>query len=441
MVAAQGPEAIESASLDELRSVQFMRLKQAVSRAYENVPYYRAKFAAAEVHPSDLKQIDDITKFPFTTRADLNENYPFGLLAVPMDEIVRIHASSGTTGRPTVVAYTSKDVDTWSQLMARSIRAAGGRASDKIHVAYGYGLSTGGLGAHYGGEYLGAAVIPIGAGSIERQVQVINDFKPDIIMASPSYMLAIADEFHRQGLDARASSLRLGLFGEEPWTEGMRAQIEKRMGLDALDIYGLSEIMGPGVAQECIETKDGLTVWEDHFLPEIIDPESGAPLADGTAGELVLTTLTKQGMPLIRYRTRDLTRLLPGTARQMRRMERVKGRSDDMLIIRGVNIFPSQVEAALAHERNLAPHYMLELHRHGHLDELEVVVEARRKISGKLTAAQHNALEHRAEHFIKAFVGIASRVRVVDPGTIERSHGKAKRVIDLRTKSQDAPPS
>ena len=429
------------ASLDELRSVQLTRLKQAVSYAYENVPHYREKFAAASVHPSDLKQIDDITRFPFTTRADLNENYPFGLLAVPMDDIVRIHASSGTTGRPTVVAYTRKDVDTWSQLMARSIRAAGGRASDKILVAHGYGLSTGGLGSHYGGEHLGATVIPVGAILVERQVQLINELKPDIVMVSPSHMLAIADEFDRQGLDARASSLRLGLLGEEPWTEGMRAQIEKRMGLVALDLYGLAEIMGPGVAQECIETKDGATIWEDHFLPEIIDPESGAPLADGTAGELVLTTLTKEGMPLIRYRTRDLTRLLPGTARKMRRMERVKGRSDDMLIVHGVNIFPSQVEAALAHERNLAPHYLLELHRHGHLDELEVVVEARRKVSGKLTAAQHNALEHRAEHFIKAFVGIATRVRVVDPGTIERSHGKAKRVIDLRAMNKDAPPA
>lgn len=441
MVTAQGPEEIETASLDELRSVQLARLKQAVTYAYDKVRYYREKFVTAGVHPSDLKQLEDITRFPLTTRAELDANYPYGLLAVPMDDIARIHASSGTTGHPTLAVYTRRDIDTWSQLMARSIRAAGGRAGDKIHVSYSYGLSTGGLGSHYGAECLGATVIPVGAVFFERQVQLIDEFKPDIIVTTPSDMLAIADEFERQGLDARASSLRLGLFGEEPWTEGMRGQIEKRMGIDALDLYGLAEVIGPGVAQECIETKDGLTIWEDHFFPEIIDAESGAPLADGEAGELVLTTLTKEGMPLIRYRTRDLTRLLPGTARSMRRMERVKGRSDDMLIIRGVKVFPSQVEAALAHERNLAPHYLLELRRDGHLDELEVVVEARRKVSGKLTAAQHNALEHRAEHFIKAFVGIASRVRVVDPGTIERTHGKAKRVIDLREASQDASPT
>lgn len=438
MVTAYAPEAIETASLDELRSVQLARLKQAVTYAYDNVRHYREKFAAAGVHPSDLKQVEDITRFPLTTRAELDANYPYGLLAVPMDEIVRIHASSGTTGHPTVAAYTRQDIDTWSQLMARSIRAAGGRAGDKIHVSSSYGLSTGGLGAHYGAECLGAAVIPVSSIFVERQVQLINDLKPDIIITTPSDMLAIADEFDSQGLDARASSLRLGLFGEEPWTEGMRAQIEKRMGMDALDLYGMAEIIGPGVAQECIEAKDGLTIWEDHFFPEIIDPESAAPLADGEAGELVLTTLTKQGMPLIRYRTRDLTRLLPGTARNMRRMERVKGRSDDMLTIRGVKVFPSQVEAALAHERNLAPHYLLELRRDGHIDDLEIVVEARRKISGKLTAAQLNALEHRAEHFIKTFVGIATRVRVVDPGTIERSHGKAKRVLDLRTMDEDA---
>jgi phenylacetate-CoA ligase len=351
-----------------------------------------------------------------------------------MDEIVRIHASSGTTGKPTVVGYTRGDIETWSGLMARSIRAAGGRSTDKIHVAYGYGLFTGGLGAHYGGEYLGAAVIPAGGGFTERQVQLINDFKPDIIMVTPSYMLAIADEFERQGLDARASSLRIGIFGAEPWTEAMRAEIEGRMGLAALDIYGLSEVMGPGVGQECIETKDGLTLWEDHFYPEIIDPVTAQPLAAGEVGELVLTTLTKEAMPVVRYRTRDLTRLLPGTARMMRRMERVRGRSDDMLIIRGVNVFPSQIEAVLAQEKRLAPHYMLELRRPDRLDELDVVVETRPTPGGKLQAEQLAELERKAEHLIKAYVGVTTSVRVVEPGTIERSQGKAKRVLDLRPK-------
>jgi phenylacetate-CoA ligase len=348
---------------------------------------------------------------------------------------VRIHASSGTTGKPTVVGYTRGDIETWSRLMARSIRAAGGRSSDKIHVAYGYGLFTGGLGAHYGGEYLGAAVIPVSGGFTERQVQLINDFKPDIIMVTPSYMLAIADEFERQGLDTRASSLRIGIFGAEPWTESMRAEIESRMGLAALDIYGLSEVMGPGVAQECAETKDGLTLWEDHFYPEIIDPVTGQPVADGEVGELVLTTLTKEAMPVIRYRTRDLTRLLPGTARTMRRMERVRGRSDDMLIIRGVNVFPSQIEAVLAQEKRLAPHYMLELRRPDRLDELDVVVETRPAPGGKLRAEEVAELERKAEHLIKAYVGVTTSVRVVAPGTIERSQGKAKRVLDLRRKN------
>jgi phenylacetate-CoA ligase len=398
------------------------------------VPHYRRKFDAAGVHPSDLKQLDDLARFPFTSKDDLRQNYPFGMFAVPMDEIVRIHASSGTTGKPTVVGYTRGDIETWSGLMARSIRAAGGRSTDKIHVAYGYGLFTGGLGAHYGGEYLGAAVIPAGGGFTERQVQLINDFKPDIIMVTPSYMLAIADEFERQGLDARASSLRIGIFGAEPWTEAMRAEIEGRMGLAALDIYGLSEVMGPGVGQECIETKDGLTLWEDHFYPEIIDPVTAQPLAAGEVGELVLTTLTKEAMPVVRYRTRDLTRLLPGTARMMRRMERVRGRSDDMLIIRGVNVFPSQIEAVLAQEKRLAPHYMLELRRPDRLDELDVVVETRPTPGGKLQAEQLAELERKAEHLIKAYVGVTTSVRVVEPGTIERSQGKAKRVLDLRPK-------
>jgi phenylacetate-CoA ligase len=427
-------EPIEKASADELAALQLSRLKDAVRHAYDRVPCYKNKFDAAGVHPGDLKQVADIAKFPFTTKQDLRENYPFGMLAVPMDEIIRIHASSGTTGKPTVVAYTRKDIDTWSLLMARSIRAAGGRSTDKIHVAYGYGLFTGGLGAHYGGEYLGAAVIPVSGGFTERQVQIINDFKPDIIMVTPSYMLAIADEFERQQIDPRNCSLRVGIFGAEPWTEGMRTEIESRMGVDAVDIYGLSEIMGPGVAQECIETKDGLTIWEDHFYPEIIDPESGAPVSDGELGELVFTTLTKEGMPLIRYRTRDLTRLLPGTARTMRRMERVKGRSDDMLIIRGVNVFPSQIEAVLAQDGRLAPHYVIELRRPQRLDELEVVVEIRTSLGGKLTTAEQAELERKAEHLIKGHVGVTTKVRVVEPGTIERSQGKAKRVIDLRTK-------
>jgi phenylacetate-CoA ligase len=428
-------EPIEQASVDELRALQLARLKEAVHYAYERVQHYRQKFDAAGVHPGDLKSFADLTRFPFTSKDDLRQNYPFGMFAVPMDEIVRIHASSGTTGKPTVVGYTRGDIDTWSRLMARSIRAAGGRASDKIHVAYGYGLFTGGLGAHYGGEYLGAAVIPVSGGFTERQVQLINDFKPDIIMVTPSYMLAIADEFEHQGLDARRCSLRIGIFGAEPWTDAMRTEIEGRLGLSALDIYGLSEVMGPGVAQECAETKDGLTVWEDHFYPEIIDPDTGQPVADGEVGELVFTTLTKQAMPVIRYRTRDLTRLLPGTARRMRRIERIRGRSDDMLIIRGVNVFPSQIEAVLAQEKRLAPHYVLELRRPDRLDELDVVVETRTNSAGQLPAMELAELELQAEHLIKAYVGVTTRVRVVEPGTIERSQGKAKRILDLRPKT------
>jgi phenylacetate-CoA ligase len=427
-------ERIEKASVDELRALQLVRLRGALMRTYDHVAHYKKTFDAAGVHPTDLRHFSDLEKFPFTTKEDLRQNYPFGMFAVPMDEIVRIHASSGTTGKPTVVGYSKGDIETWSALMARSIRAAGGTHRDKIHVAYGYGLFTGGLGAHYGGEHLGAAVIPVSGGFTERQVQLITDFKPDIIMVTPSYMLAIADEFERQGLDARSSSLRIGIFGAEPWTEAMRAEIEGRMGLAALDIYGLSEVMGPGVAQECIETKDGLTVWEDHFYPEIIDPSSGAPRADGEVGELVFTTLTKQAMPVIRYRTRDLTRLLPGTARTMRRMERIRGRSDDMLIIRGVNVFPSQIEAVLAQEQRLAPHYVLELRRPERLDELDVVVETRPS-ADKMSAADLVELERKAEHLIKVYVGVTTRVRVVEPGTVERSQGKAKRVLDLRPKT------
>ena len=435
MGAADHIEPIEKASIDEICALQLVRLKDALSRAYERVPPYRRKFDAAGVHPDDLRRLDDIVKFPFTTKDDLRANYPFGMFAAPMQEIVRIHASSGTTGKPTVVGYTKKDIETWAGLMARSIRAAGGTSRDKIHVAYGYGLFTGGLGAHYGGEFLGAAVIPVGGGFTERQVQLINDFKPDIIMATPSYMLAIADEFERQGLDAANSSLRVGIFGAEPWSEGMRIEIERQMRIDALDLYGLSEVIGPGVAQECIESKDGPTLWEDHFYPEIIDPQSGVPLAEGETGELVITTLTKEGMPAIRYRTRDLTALLPGTARSMRRIERVRGRSDDMLIIRGVNVFPSQIEAVLARDERLSPHYVLELRRPERLDELEVVVELRAAFAGKLSGAEIDEAGRNAEHLIKSYVGVTAKARIVPPGTIERSQGKAKRVIDFRART------
>jgi len=423
-------ESIETASVDELRALQLRRMRDVVRRAYEQVPHYRSRFDATGVHPDDLRHLEDIGRFPLTSKEDLRQNYPFGMFAVSMDQIVRIHASSGTTGKPTVCGYTKNDIETWSLLMARSIRAAGGRASDKIHVAYGYGLFTGGLGAHYGGEYLGAAVIPVSGGFTERQVQIINDFKPDIIMVTPSYMLAIADEFDRQGIDARECSLRLGICGAEPWGEGMRAELERRLGLEALDVYGLSEVMGPGVAQECADSKYALTIWEDHFFPEIIDPATGQPAADGEIGELVITTLTKEGMPVIRYRTRDLTRLLPPTTRAMRRMARIGGRSDDMLIIRGVNVFPSAIEAVLAQDAKLAPHYVLELRRPGSLDELDVVVETRTALG----AAELLEIERRAEHQIKVFAGVTTKVRAVEPGTLERSQGKAKRVLDLRPK-------
>jgi phenylacetate-CoA ligase len=428
-------EPIEKASKETLLALQLERLKKTVHQAYQDVPHYKKKFDAAGVHPADLKELRDLAKFPFTTKEDLRQNYPFGMFAVPMADIVRIHASSGTTGKPTVVGYTKNDIDTWSALMARSIRAAGGRSTDKIHIAYGYGLFTGGLGAHYGGEFLGAAVIPVGGGFTERQVQLIRDFQPDIIMLTPSYMLAIADEFERQGFSPSDCSLRIGIFGAEPWTESMRGEIERRMGIEALDLYGLSEVMGPGVAQECAETKDGLTIWEDHFFPEIVDSDTGRVLPDGETGELVFTSLTKEAMPVIRYRTRDLTRLLPGTARTMRRMERVKGRSDDMLIIRGVNIFPTQIEAVLGQEPQLAPHYVLEVRRPHNLDELDVLVEMRPELSGKLDAEENSTLARKAEHLIKAYVGVTATVRVLEPGTIERSQGKAKRVIDRRTKS------
>ena len=420
-------EPIEGASLDELRTLQLARLNAALARA-ELVPQYRKKFAEAGIAPGDLKHLDDLRGFPFTSKEDLRQNYPFGMFAVPMTEIVRIHASSGTTGKPTVVGYTRGDIELWSALMARSIRAAGGRPGDKMHVAYVYGLFTGGLGFHYGAEHLGCTVIPVSGGFTERQVQLITDFKPDLIGVTPSYLLAIADEFDRQGIDARGSSLRLALCGAEPWTEAMRGEIERRMNLSALNVYGLSEVIGPGVAQEYGDTKDGLTIWEDHFYPEIIDPETGEVLPDGAEGELVVTSLTKEAMPVIRYRTRDLTRLLAGNGRAMRRMDRIKGRSDDMLIIRGVNIFPSQIEAALACEEAFAPHYILEVTRPGRLDELEVIVETRTVFD----ADAATALADRAVHLIKSQIGVSTKVRAVAPGTIERSQGKAKRVIDKR---------
>ncbi|HTQ77467.1 MAG TPA: phenylacetate--CoA ligase PaaK [Burkholderiales bacterium] len=418
-------EPIEKASRKALRELQLRRLKWSLRRAWDRVPHYRKKFEAAGVKPSDLKSLADLAKFPFTTKADLRQTYPFGMFAVPMDQVVRVHASSGTTGKPTVVGYTRKDIDTWSHLMARSIRAAGARPGDKVHVAYGYGLFTGGLGAHYGAERLGLATIPVSGGMTERQVQLIADFKPEIIMVTPSYMLAIADEMERQGLDPKKSSLRVGIFGAEPWTDEMRRNIERRTSLQAIDIYGLSEVMGPGVAQECIETKDGLTIWEDHFYPEVIDPESGEVLPEGDRGELVFTSLSKEALPVIRYRTRDLTRLLPPSARSMRRMERITGRSDDMLIIRGVNVFPSQIEELILKQAELSPHYVLELSKEGPLDRLTVLVES---------GSEGQEAAKRLQHNIKSLIGVTTDVRLVPISTIERSIGKAKRVVDKRPK-------
>src|SRR5512144_2533343 len=380
-------DPIERASADELTALQLERLQWSLHHAYTHVSHYRRKFDAAGVRPEGLKSLADLRHFPFTTKQDLRDNYPFGMFAVPREQVVRIHASSGTTGRPTVVGYTVQDIDTWSTVMARSIRAAGGRAGDIIHVAYGYGLFTGGLGAHYGAEKLGATVIPMSGGMTERQVQLISDFRPDVIMVTPSYMLAIAEEMERQGIDPRSSSLRIGIFGAEPWTPAMREAIEAKTSLDAIDIYGLSEVIGPGVAQECIETKDGLTVWEDHFYPEIIDPATGNVLPEGEKGELVFTTLTKEALPVIRYRTRDLTRLLPPTARSMRRIEKITGRSDDMLIIRGVNVYPTQIEELILKQPELAPHYLIEVTRPGSLDEMVIVVE-RSPVFGEAEAEQ-----------------------------------------------------
>src|SRR5262245_12889715 len=416
----------ETLSREELQALQLERLRATLTHAYANNQAYKRTFDAAGVKPEDCRTLADLARFPFTTKADLRDNYPFGFFAAPMDKIVRVHASSGTTGKPTVVGYTQGDIDTWSDLVARSIRAAGGRPGMKVHVAYGYGLFTGGLGAHYGAERLGCTVIPMSGGQTERQVQLIRDFAPEIIMVTPSYMLAILDEFRRQGVDPRSTALKVGIFGAEPWTDAMRAEIEDAFGIDAVDIYGLSEVMGPGVASECVETKDGPTIWEDHFLPEIVDPETGAVRGEGEEGELVFTSLTKEAMPVIRYRTRDLTRLLPGTARPaFRRMARITGRSDDMLIVRGVNVFPSQIEELILRESALAPHYVLELTREGRLDCLTVRVEARDAPDAEIG----RALQHR----IKAMIGVTASVEVVARGAIERSQGKAKRVVDKRT--------
>jgi phenylacetate-CoA ligase len=427
-------DPIETASRDELQALQLQRLQWSLSHAYEYVPHYRAAFDAAGVHPSDLKSLADLSKFPFTTKKDLRDNYPFGMFAVPRERIARIHASSGTTGKPTVVGYTLKDIDTWADVVARSIRAAVVRAGDMVHVAYGYGLFTGGLGAHYGAERLGCTVIPMSGGQTEKQVQLIQDFKPSIIMVTPSYMLNIVEEFSRQGLDAAESSLKVGIFGAEPWTDAMRGEIEARAGIDAVDIYGLSEVMGPGVASECVESKDGPVIWEDHFYPEIVDPVTGEPVPDGEPGELVFTSLTKEALPIIRYRTRDLTALLPPTSRSMRRMGKITGRSDDMLIIRGVNMFPTQIEELILKMPRLAPIYQIVVTRDGHLDQVEVIAELRPD-AGPVSAAENDSLCRELQHCIKTHVGINTRVSILGADQIERSLvGKARRVIDKRPK-------
>ena len=419
----------EPASVDELRSLQLERLRWTLRHAYENVPFYRKAFEVAGLHPGDCRSLADLARFPLTSKDDLRDNYPFGMLAVPQREVSRLHASSGTTGTPTVVAYTARDLDIWADVVARSIRAAGGRPGHKVHVAYGYGLFTGGLGAHYGAEKLGCTVIPASGGMTARQVKLINDLRPEIIMVTPTYMLTLLDEFERQGLDPAASSLKIGIFGAEPWTEAMRAEIEQRAGLDAVDIYGLSEVMGPGVAQEFAETKDGLHIWEDHFYPEIIDPADGTVRPAGELGELVFTSLTKQAMPVIRYRTRDRTRLLPGTARPVfRRMEKVTGRTDDMIILRGVNVFPTQIEEIVLRTAGLAPHFQLLLTRRDRMDQLTVLAEP-----GPGTSAQHHAqAAAQVMRAVKDGIGVTVVVRVVEPGTLERSSGKLRRVIDQR---------
>ena len=424
-------EPIETASRDEIQALQLQRLRWTLQHAYDNVPHYRRAFDAKGVHPGDLKQLSDISKFPFTVKKDLRDNYPFGMFAVPREQVSRVHASSGTTGKPTVVGYTRKDIDIWADLVARSIRAAGGRPGDIVHVAYGYGLFTGGLGAHYGAERAGCTVIPMSGGQTEKQVQLIRDFAPSIIMVTPSYMQVINEEFVRQGLDPRESSLKVGIFGAEPWTEAMRREIETKSGIDAVDIYGLSEVMGPGVASECIESKDGPVVWEDHFYPEIIDPETGEVLPDGQEGELVFTSLSKEALPMIRYRTRDLTRLLPPTARAFRRMDKIVGRSDDMLIIRGVNVFPTQIEEIVLQNEKLSGQYQILVARDGNLDKVTVRCELQPGISTVERAETSNWVKHR----IKTLVGITCDVEVLNPEAIERTLvGKARRVIDQRAR-------
>jgi len=421
-----GLDTIENASHDELQALQLSRLKETLKHVQENSPVYQKKFSEHGVSPDDLTSLSDLAKFPFTVKSDLRDNYPFGMFCVPQKDVVRVHASSGTTGKPTVVGYTQSDIDDWAQVVARSIYAAGGRPEDKVQVAYGYGLFTGGLGAHYGAERLGCTVIPMSGGQTEKQVQLLQDFQSDIIMVTPSYMLNIADEIERQGIDPKSLKLRCGIFGAEPWTDSMRQELEQRLGIDAVDIYGLSEVMGPGVAQECVETKDGPTIWEDFFYPEIIDPASGEVLPDGEEGELVFTTLTKKAMPVIRYRTRDLTRLLPGSARTMRRMDKITGRSDDMLIIRGVNVFPTQVEEQLLSIEALSPHYQIQVDRDGNMDNVLVRVEA------KTSAADAAAITAELTHKIKTFIGISVAIDVEEPGGLPRSQGKAIRVIDNR---------
>jgi phenylacetate-CoA ligase len=423
-------EPIEIAPVEAIRSLQLTRLKWSLRQAYENVPHYRAAFDAAGVQPDDVRSLADLARFPFTVKADLRNNYPFGLLAVPRERLARVHASSGTTGKPTVVGYTTEDVDMWAGVIARSMRAAGARRGMMLHNAYGYGLFTGGLGLHHGAEKLGVSVVPISGGMTERQVQLINDFKPDVITVTPSYMLAILDEFKKQGLDPRKTSLKVGIFGAEPWTNGMREEIERAFDMHAVDIYGLSEVIGPGVACECVETKDGLHIWEDHFYPEVIDPETGHVLPDGEKGELVFTSLTKIGMPIIRYRTRDLTRLLPGTARTMRRMEKVTGRSDDMMIVRGVNVFPTQIEEQILRVPGLAGHYQVVLTRDNRLDEMEILVEA----TPTADADTRVAAARQLGTLVKDNIGSSAKITVLDPGHVERSQGKARRVIDKRAK-------
>jgi phenylacetate-CoA ligase len=423
-------EPIEIASRDEIAALQLARLKKSLAWTYERVPHYRAKFDAAGVHPDDLKSLADLARFPFTTKADLRDTYPFGMFAVSMDDIVRVHASSGTTGKPTVVGYTQNDIDTWADIMARSLRAGGATRSDIIHVTHGYGLFTGGLGVHYGAERLGCTVVPISGGQTERQVQLIQDFKATMIVGTPSYVLNIVDEMERLGIDPAGTTLERGMFGAEPWGEQMRGELQGRLGIAAMDLYGLSEVMGPGVAAECIEARDGPVIWEDHFYPEIIDPETGATLAEGEPGELVFTSLTKEALPIVRYRTRDLTRLLPPTARSFRRIGKITGRSDDMLIIRGVNVFPSQIEEQILKVTKLSAHYVLEVSRRGHMDELDVRVEAK---PDAISEAERETAAKELQHHIKALIGINTRIHVQNVGSIERSTGKAKRVIDKRS--------